>query len=189
MKSLLNNMKRFPIYYLKLWDRENDIVYNELFEIEVGANYEIADASYHSGWKTSPDGLQRATIYGKGENAIEEGEALLVIENLKTNKSTIYKLKDNSVAQNTPKYVEWIDENRLFVIVGFAHGTVTKGGQLYEMNLEDNTVMPVFEDLAVNEEITSIKANDDGTFTYEKYDVFSEGYLEEGILQLPPAKK
>lgn len=173
-------------------DRGYDRVSNELFEIKVGANYDIANANSHSGWKTSPDGLRQATIDGKGEHAFEEGEALLVIENLKTNKSTIYKLKDNSVAQNTPKYVEWIDENRLFVIVGFAHGTVTKGGRLYEMNLEDNTVIPVFEDLAVNEEIMSIKANDDGTFTYEKHvyvdESYSEGYVEEGTLPFPPAK-
>ncbi|WP_252503105.1 DUF4652 domain-containing protein [Sporosarcina sp. Marseille-Q4943] len=172
----------------EIQDRGYDRVSNELFEIKVGANYDIADATSHSGWKTSPDGLQRATIDGKGEHAFEEGEALLVIENLKTNQSTIYRLKDNSDAQNTPKYVEWIDENRLFVIVGFAHGTVTKGGRLYEMNLEDNTVIPVFEDQAVNEEITSIKANADGTFTYEKYDVFSESYVEEGTLPFPPAK-
>ncbi|MCM3709611.1 DUF4652 domain-containing protein [Sporosarcina luteola] len=173
-------------------NREYDRVSNELFEIKVGANYDIANANSHSGWKTSPDGLQRATIDGKGENAIEEGEALLIIENLKTNKSTIYKLKDNIDAQNTPKYVEWIDENRLFVIVGFAHGTVTKGGRLYEMNVEDNTVIPVFEDLTDKEEIMSIKANDDGTFTYEKHvyidDVFSEGYVEEGTIPFPPDK-
>ncbi|MFS0688960.1 hypothetical protein AB1K89_06935 [Sporosarcina sp. 179-K 8C2 HS] len=43
------------------------------------------------------------------------------------------------------------------MIAGFAPGTVTQGGQLYDMNLEDNTVIPIFEDLTVNEEIMSIK--------------------------------
>lgn len=163
-----------------------------LFEVRVETHYDIANADSHSGWKTSPGGLQQATIYGKGKDAIEEGEALLIIENLETNDSTTYKLKDNSVAQNTPKYVEWIDENRLFVIVGFAHGTPTKGGQLYEMNIKDNTVIPVFEDLTEKEEIMTIKANDNGTFTYQKHiyldDNLTEGRIEEGTLPFPPAK-
>jgi hypothetical protein len=177
----------------EIWEEMNSTVeYNErqpLFGVRVELNYV---AHFHSGWKTSPDGLQQATIAGKGEFASEEGEASLVIENLEMNESTIYKLKNNRVAQNTPKYVEWIDENRLFLIIGYAHGTPTKGGKLYEMNIKDDTIILVFEDLTSKEEIMSIKANDNGTFTYQKHiyhdDNLTEGHIEEGTLPFPPIK-
>ncbi|WP_075618594.1 DUF4652 domain-containing protein [Paenisporosarcina indica] len=158
------------------------------FDAQIDTNYE---ATYHSGWKTSPDGLQQATIDGKGEKVLEEGEALLVIQNLKTSESMIYQLKENDQGQYTPKYVEWIDENRLFVIIGYAHGTITRGGMLYMLNIKDNIVTPVIEDLNLREEIMSIKANEDGTFSYKKhvYDNdnynYNESHIEEGTLPIP----
>lgn len=158
------------------------------FDAKVETNYE---ADFHSGWKTSPGGLQQATIDGKGESASEEGEAVLVIENLETSESIIYKLKDNDLSQYTPKVVEWIDEKRLFVIVGFAYGMVTTGGKLYELNVQDNIVTPVIEDLTFREEIVSLIVNEDGTFTYQKrvYDndnySYNESHIEEGTLPIP----
>jgi hypothetical protein len=161
------------------------------FDAKVETNYK---ANSHSGWKTSPDGSQQATIAGRGEYASEEGEAVLVIENLETSESTINKLKDNDQSQYTPKYVEWIDDKRLFVIVGFAHGTVTRGGKLYELTIKDNIVTPVIEDLSEREEIMSLKVNEDGTFTYQKHVYendnysYNESHIEEGTLPIPPAK-
>ena len=87
------------------------------FDTRIETNYE---ATFHSGWKKSADGVLQATIEGKGEDVVEEGEAVLVIENLKTNVTTTYHLKDNELSQYTPKYIEWIDKNRLFVIIGYA---------------------------------------------------------------------
>ncbi|WP_053589358.1 DUF4652 domain-containing protein [Bacillus sp. FJAT-22090] len=157
-----------------------------LFESDVETNYE---PNSHSEWKKSPEGLKQATIAGRGELAEEEGEAVLVIENFNTNESVIYKLKDNIDGQYTPKYVEWIDENRLFVIVGFAHGTVTRGGQLYEMNIKEYTTVPVLEDLKENEEIMDIKGNGEGKFTYRKHvyddEYYSEGHIEEETITVP----
>lgn len=62
------------------------------FDANVVNNFE---PTFHSPWKPSPGGKQQATIEGRGEQAGEEGEAVLVIENLETSESTIYKLKDN----------------------------------------------------------------------------------------------
>lgn len=158
------------------------------FDAKVETNYK---ANFHSGWKTSPRGIQQATIDGKGENASEEGEAVLVIKSLETNVPTIYKLKDNENGQYTPKVVEWIDENRVFVIIGYAYGMVTAGGNLYELNIKENIVTPVIENLTAREEIMSIKVNEDGTFTYQKhvYDNdnynYDETHIEEGKLPIP----
>lgn len=161
------------------------------FKATIVTNYV---ANFHSGWKISPDKSLRATINGKGETAGEEGEAVLVIENLATSETTIYALKDNYFGQFTPKKIEWIDENRLFVIIGASHGMVTVGGKLYEMNIKDNVVTPVIEDLGVREEIMSVKVNGDGTFTFEKhvYDTdqmkYNDSHVDEGKLPIPPAK-
>lgn len=151
--------------------------------------------SFHSPWQTSPSGKQQATIEGIGEQAGEEGEGILVIENLETNETTIFKLRDNEERQYTPKKVEWIDEERVFVIIGYAHGTVTVGGKLYELNLKDNIVTPVITDLTLKEEIMSVKVNQDGTFTYKKHiydtDIMdqSESHVEEGTLPIPAKDK
>ncbi|MGB3259494.1 DUF4652 domain-containing protein [Paenisporosarcina sp.] len=161
------------------------------FKAQIVTNY-VAD--FNSGWKISPENALRATINGKGETAGEEGEAVLVIENLANSETTIYALKDNYFGQFTPKKVEWIDENRLFVIIGASHGMVTVGGKLYELNIKDNVVTPVIEDLDVREEIMSVKVNGDGTFTYEKhvYDTdqmeYNDSHIEEGTLPIPPAR-
>lgn len=160
------------------------------FDTKVELNYS-AEAENHSGWKTSPDGRQQATIDGKLEHASEEGEALLVIENIQTKEATIYQLRDNELSQFTPKVVEWIDENRVFVIIGRSYGMVTRGGKLYELNLKDNSVTPIIEDLTAREEIMSLKVNEDGTFTYQKhvYDNddynYDETHIEEGTLPIP----
>ena len=161
------------------------------FKATIVKNY-VAD--FHSGWQISPGNLKRATINGKGETAGEEGEAVLVIESLATNETTIYTLKDNYFGQFTPKKIEWIDENRLFVIIGAAYGMVTTGGKLYELNIQDNIITPVIEILAAREEIKSVKVNKDGTFTYQKnvYDNdnfdYNESHVVEGTLPIPPVK-
>ncbi|WP_177184398.1 DUF4652 domain-containing protein [Psychrobacillus sp. OK032] len=158
------------------------------FNAKIEKEYEV---NFHSGWKKSSNSLQQATIDGKGEFASEEGEAVLVIENLKSNVTTIYRLKDNDLGQYTPKYIEWIDGNRLFVIIGYSYGTVTTGGKLYELNIKENALTPVIEGLPENEEIMSVKVNKNGTFTYKKhiydsdnYD-YSESHIEERRMPIP----
>lgn len=158
------------------------------FHAKVVTNYEV---SFHSKWKKSPKGLQQATIDGKGESVSEEGEAVLIIENFKTKKTTIYQLKNNDLSQYTPKYIEWIDENRLFVIVGYAYGTVTTGGKLYVLNIKDNIVTPVIDDLLDNEEIMTVIVHKNNTFTYKKHVYDSEHYddkeshIEEVTIPIP----
>ena len=36
----------------------------------------------------------------------------------------------------TPKYVKWVDDNTLAVIIGFGYGTVQIGGNLYTYNIK-----------------------------------------------------
>lgn len=145
---------------------ENDIDINSIDEVKI-----------------SPMETKRAILHGRGGDF--EGINQLVVENLETGKFTIYKYRHEG-EQNTPKEIEWIDENRLYVIVGYGFGTVTMGGQLYELNITNHSIKPVFDNLTEKEEIMSVKSNGDGTFTYKKHvyedDNYSVGHVEEGII-------
>ncbi|MFJ7825829.1 DUF4652 domain-containing protein [Psychrobacillus sp. NPDC096623] len=171
---------------------EEEVVTPAHFDVKIENNF---TPSYNTPWQPSPSGNQQATIEGIHAQAGEEGEDILVIENLETDETTIFKLKDNEHGQYTPKKVEWIDEDRAFVIIGNAYGMVTMGGKLYELNIKDNIVTPIITDLTPREEIMSVKVNQDGTFTYEKhvYDTDnmdpSESHVEEGKLPIPARDK
>ncbi|PLS19039.1 hypothetical protein CVD28_01140 [Bacillus sp. M6-12] len=161
----------------------------DLFNVEENKEYE---ASFHSGWKASPSAKKQATIDGRGEGAVEEGQALLVVQDKEKGYSNLYSMKESSNGQSSPKYVEWIDENRLYVIIGFAYGTVSKGGELYELNLRDHSLTPVITGLKDNEEVVSIKQDKKGNFIYEKHIYDDEnltvGHFEEGTLPISTTK-
>ncbi|MFY3790442.1 DUF4652 domain-containing protein [Ureibacillus sp. MALMAid1270] len=160
----------------------NEVVGNYLFRVfeEEQYNYNSIDED-----EISPLNTKRAILHGRADF---EGLNRLVIEDLETGKFTIYKYRYEG-EQNTPKDIKWIDEERLFVIIGYGYGTITKGGSLYILNVKDHSITPVFENIFENngkEEIMSIEANGDGTFTYKKhiYDdaEFNVGHIEEGSI-------
>ncbi|WP_313893664.1 DUF4652 domain-containing protein [Psychrobacillus sp.] len=172
---------------------ENEYIIPDRFEKTVIGDF---DSTFHSPWKPSPIGKLQATIEGRGEQAAEEGIGFIVIENREKKEFVTFKLiEDREYNQYTPKAVEWIDEDRLLVIVGYAYGMVTMGGNLYELNIKDNTVTPIITNLTPKEEISSVTVNGDGTFTYKKhvYDTDnmeqSESHMEEGALPIPPVTK
>lgn len=172
--------------------KETDDVDNktpETFAKTIKSDYE---PEFHSTWVPSPNGGLRATIEGLGEQAGEEGIGTLVIENIETKDSLIFKLLEaEQNSQYTPKDVAWIDEQRLFVIIGYGYGMVTAGGKLYMLDIEKNEVKPIITDLTNKEEVMSVKVNEDGTFTYQLhvYDTdameSSESHIEEETLPLP----
>ncbi|NME05486.1 DUF4652 domain-containing protein [Psychrobacillus sp. BL-248-WT-3] len=131
-----------------------DKVTPETFEKTKVSNYK---PSFHSPWIPSPNGTYRATIEGRGEQAGEEGIGTLVIENMNAKDSFIFKLlEEEPYRQYTPKEVAWIDESRLFVIIGYAYGMVTAGGKLYVLDIERNEMKPIITDLTNKEEVMSI---------------------------------
>lgn len=174
-------------YTIGVTEEIKEFVY--VFEKTIVSNYE---PNFHSPWVPSPSGTRRATVDGLGEQVIEEGIGTLVIENMETKDSLIFKmLEEEPRSQYTPKKVAWIDESRLFVIIGFGYGTVSMGGKLYVLDIEKNEVIPIITDLTSREEVMSVKVNDDGTFTYQLhvYDTDAiaraESHVEEKKLPLP----
>lgn len=62
-------------------------------------------------------------------------EAILTQQNLKAN--------SNVKNQTTPKKLLWLDDKYLLLVIQFAYGTVTRGGDLYVFDTEKNELMPL----------------------------------------------
>ncbi len=184
---VVNNTEEIiDIAYADQWaDKETP----EAFEKSTMSNYK---PSFHTPWVSSPNGKLQATIEGRGEHAAEENVGTIVVEDLETKQATIFRLLEaEKYVQYTPKNVEWINDRQLFVIVGYAYGTVSAGGKLYVLDIEKNKLQPVITELTPKEEVMAVKVNGDGTFTY-KLNVYDsdeysslESHIEEGTLPLP----
>jgi hypothetical protein len=90
---------------------------------------------------------------------IEKGQSELIIKQNKDIKE-----------QYTPKVLTWLDNRRLLVIIGYAYGTVTAGGDLYLYNVDKGKLELVLTP-GDDEEISDIKVNKDKVIiTYAKWD-------------------
>lgn len=125
--------------------------------------------SFSTPWVSSPNGTKQMMLEGRGEQGGEEGEGVIIIRDNTTFEDTLLKLSGNVDSQTTPKNLQWIDENRIFVIVGMAHGMVTQGGDLYMLDLRDLSVIPIFKNESVREEIYAIERNGADSFDYELF--------------------
>lgn len=134
----------------------------------------------NTSWEKSPDGKYEATVEGKGENSEEEGIADIVIRDISSGEMKKLNLVHSRELQRTPKVLEWADDNNVYVVVGHAFGTVTRGGKIYKVNIIDGTTSLAF-DTKDKEEFTSIH-NTDGRFTADKYvyedDNYTKGHTE-----------
>ena len=150
----------------------------------------VIEPTFHTPWQKSPLGQKRLTLIGKGEQGGEEGVGLILIEDTEYDMQTIFSLTNVPYNQITPKNMEWIDEERIFVTIGMAQGMVTVGGDLYILNLKENTLTPVITELNVREEISNIYRIDDTTYTYEKFTYltdmmdYNESKTETGTIKI-----
>ncbi len=107
-------------------------------------------------WKKSNNNMYSSTIEGKGENAKEEGIGKVYLKEIQTNK--VWLLKINEVKdQKSPKYLEWIDDENLLVIIGHGYGTISKGGNLYCINIKNDTIIPIYEAKDDKNEVMSVE--------------------------------
>lgn len=136
-----------------------------------------------SGWKSSPSSHYQVTIDGRGQNASEEGQGSIVVENKTTLHATLYSLPETIGNDLTPKYAEWINDHNLYVIIGYPYGTVTKGGSLYKLNIDTHILTPVIVNLPAKEEIMSVYKNNDNTFMYKKNVYDDDNYTKSHIVE------
>lgn len=138
-------------------------------------------------WETSPLGKLEATVEGKGEKAEEEGYSHIIIKDKKSGTLIKLTLENETKNQLTAKALAWIDENHMFVILGEPFGTVSMGGEIYELNIINGDTSLYLDTTSLKEEFTSIHKTSDG-FKYEKFiyddSNFIKGHIETGIFKL-----
>jgi len=125
------------------------------FKLISSTGYKV---DFNTPWIKEPKSGLLACLNGKGEYAIEEGLADLVIKD-KNGNIKVYKLAGDPLNDYTPKKVKWIDENNLFVIIGFPFGTVTRGGGLYILDLTTLKLGEVYVSKSSKIEVTDFNLN------------------------------
>lgn len=124
--------------------------------------------SFNTAWKNSDDGAYSACIEGKGSEALEEGVGKIVIKN---NNGDIYDFEISDNKKISPRYIEWIDNENLLVVIGSSYGTVSKGGNLYLLNIPSGKSFVVFETPDKKQQIVSAqKSNDNINLKVNVYD-------------------
>jgi len=77
--------------------------------------------------------------------------------------------------ENTPKNVIWQDESHVFVIIGFAHGTVSIGGDIYSVDIETKEKVLIADEERV--EITDFYI-ENNTLYYEGIEYIDDNWNE-----------
>lgn len=117
------------------------------------------EPSFNTPWKQTENKKYSVTIEGKGELAQEEGIGEVYIKDADGVMWNL-DLKDIEPGK-TPKYVMWLNNENLMVIIGRATGTVNKGGNLYNINMNTNQVTTVYKSHDPKEEVISVKKQND----------------------------
>lgn len=153
--------------WLGYWGYIDDGPIGMRFEKERG---ELEAVEAPNGWTSSPNGKYQVM----NSRYDFEGVGEIYINEVGTDNYTKFSLTNVPAGQVTPKDIVWIDNERLFVIIGNAHGTVTVGGELYLLDVVENRLSPVVTGLSDKEEVSTIFKVNDSTFRYEKVTFLSD---------------
>lgn len=132
-------------------------------------------------WRDSPDKKVSAAIEGQNIEGTEEGIHPIILR--ENNDQKIYKLsfKDESI-QYSPKKLQWLDDKNLLVIIGYGFGTITKGGDLFIVNIDTGSTYSVYKTQDDKKEITDVEkiVSNDGSINLKlKLNVYEdENYLK-----------
>ena len=157
------------------------------FKYNVASMSSDTKIEFNTPWQASPLGKLKATIEGKGEKASDEGYSHIIIKDANLNKLTKLTFEDQEKNHLTARNLEWIDEDNLFVILGQSFGTVSKGGDIYKVNILSGETTVYLKVANSKEEFTSVHKVEN-VFKFEKYvyedDNFTKGHLVTGIMEL-----
>ncbi|KEI03874.1 hypothetical protein ADU80_09380 [Clostridium botulinum] len=121
---------------------------------------EKTEPKFSTKWKEAGKNKISACIEGKGPDAEEEGVGEIYIKNLKNKEMWALNLSQKQ-QKDTPKYIEWFDDNNLMVIIGSAHGTVSQGGNLYKVNVNTGETTEIYNTKDKKRQVLSAKLNGD----------------------------
>lgn len=136
---------------------------------------------FNTPWKNSENNTYSATIEGKGEEALEEGQGKIIVKG--NNKVYSFELVNNS--QKSPKSIEWADDENLLVVVGMSMGTVSKGGNLYMLNVNTGKVFLVVDTPSDKQQVMSVQKNGNKlNLKVNVYDddVYNKSHIENWVI-------
>lgn len=107
-------------------------------------------------WKNSINKKLSVCIEGKGPDAEEEGIGKIYVHNLSTGiKWSLEVIAGEN--QNSPKSIEWIDDENIISIVGLGHGTVAMGGNVYKINVKTAETTLLYDTKNPKKQVISVK--------------------------------
>ncbi|KOA19857.1 hypothetical protein CLHOM_19460 [Clostridium homopropionicum DSM 5847] len=111
-------------------------------------------------WIDSENKKFSACISGRGPDAQEEGIGKIFIKNLSSGEKWSLELIPGE-EQNSPKYIQWIDDENLINIVGLGYGTIVLGGSLYKTNINTGETTVLYEAKIPKVQVLSAKISKD----------------------------
>lgn len=146
-----------------------------LYDIsEVDINKKL---DFNTSYINTSDNRYSATIEGKGELAIEEGQGILYIRDNNNSKLKEYKLKNinEESTQTSPLSISWYDNSNLIIVQGYAYGTIeVKGTEVIILNVETEEQTKIFS-AEGNYRIKSVSK--DGKDLIIKYGYFDDNFM------------
>lgn len=135
-------------------------------------------------WRDSPHRKFSALIEGENAEGIEEGIYPIILRENTKGKGYKLSLKDTSI-QYSPKKLQWWDDDNLLVIIGYGFGTITKGGDLFIVNIETGNTYSVYKTKDDKKEIMDAEkiSNNDGSIDLKlKLNVYEdENYIRSHV--------
>ena len=146
------------------------------------------DKNYNPDFRTPwiESGRYKACLAGKGEYNGEEGYARLYLTDMKMDVGACRKIEYSewNKEQKTILKIKFVNNSSGFqevaIMVGSAHGTLAKGGDLYIYNPSTDTVYRAYK-CGDREQVVNVKQNGNGNIIIEviKYD---ENYMNYDTL-------
>lgn len=137
-----------------------------------------SNPEFNTAWKTSNNGDYNACIEGKGTTGSEEGIGKILLKDNSGNISR-FEILDNK--KISPRNIEWVDNENLLVVVGSSQGTVSKGGNLYMLNITTGNTSTIIETPDKKQQIMSAKKS--GNNINLKLTVYDDGNYNESHIE------
>lgn len=145
---------------------------------EMDKNFSV---SFNTSWKSNENGNYSACIEGKGNEALEEGIGKIIVKG----PQKIYSLEIENNDKLSPKYLEWADNKNLLVVIGYSAGSVSKGGDLYILNVDTGHNEILIKMPNKKEQIISVEKNGNAVnLKVNVYDdnIYNKCHVEKWII-------
>ena len=97
-------------------------------------------------WKKSLNNKYTACVEGRGLNGTDQEIASIIVKTVASGEMWRFELnEDTNIRSNTPKVLEWWDDENILVVFGYAYGEIAPGGDLYILNVETGAFNPAYE--------------------------------------------